>query len=335
MTPKENALAVLHHEKGEWVPIYLHDFLTAGFGPGAGPSFEKGSPTGGMDGFGVEWVMTSSGSSGLIPAPGKTIMDAETIQDWKKIVKFPDIAKFDWDAQASLELGVGDREHQVVEFGSGNGPFERLTAMMGFQEALLAMVLEPEATYEFMDAVAEWKFGVIEEVAKHYHPDLFTNYDDIATERGLFMSPDTYRKMIKPVDRKIYECAKSYGMIPVQHTCGLAEELVDDFIEIGVEAWTSVQPTNDIVGILKDHGDKLTVIGGYDTNGVAPEPDKALEPLIEEVHRCLDTYGDCGSYVFSGFFLMDTLDFGEIMKILGPMTDEASRYAHELAAASA
>lgn len=55
-------------------------------------------------------------------------------------------------------------------------------------------------------------------------------------------------------------------MIPIQHTCGKSDLIVQDMVDTGAEAWTAVQPTNDIRGILEMYGDRFCIIGGYDKN---------------------------------------------------------------------
>ena len=70
------------------------------------------------------------------------------------------------------------------------------------------------------------------------------------------MSREAYQTIIKPVHKRMYDAAAAFDMIPVQHTCGKAESIVEDMIEIGVKAWTSVQPTNDIETILQKYGDQ-------------------------------------------------------------------------------
>jgi hypothetical protein len=36
----------------------------------------------------------------------------------------------------------------------------------------------------------------------------------------------------------------------------LRDHLVQDFIDVGAQCWTSVQPTNDIVALQEQFGDK-------------------------------------------------------------------------------
>lgn len=326
MTPKENFLAALNHEKTEWIPSDITDAVAVGFGVGAGPAFEKGPTGGGPDGFGVNWVTPASGGGAPIPEPGRFILDPDTITDWKKIVHFPDLAKVDWEEISKAELAQGDPNTQLVDFGSGNGPFERLAAFMGFEGALMAMAEEPEACFDLMDAIADYKIDVAECVRKYYHADSFTNYDDIATQQCTFMSPDCYRKLIKPAHTKINKAVREMGMIPIQHTCGKADSLVKDFIETGVAAWTSVQPSNDICGILEKYGDRFCIMGGYDSNGIPGQPDASDEVVDAECRRCCDTYGKYPGYIFFGFRIANSLEPDAKMKVMMPVVIGSLKY---------
>jgi len=173
---KEDILKVLNHETPEHTPVYFVGIHDVGFASRPGPAFERGPAGGGYDGFGVRWVAPSSGGGAHIPAPGEFILT--DITRWKKDVHFPDLDKFNWEECAAKELQGCDRNEKAVDFGSGNGVFERLASLMGFEEALLAMAEEPEACNDFFTAVTNYKLKIIEKVNKYYNPDFFTNYDD-------------------------------------------------------------------------------------------------------------------------------------------------------------
>lgn len=334
LTPKENYLNAINHKKTEWTPVHIADCDVLGFGALPGPWIEKGPLGGGYDGFGIRWITPASGGGAPIPAPNEHIMDSETITDWQKIVKFPDLEAIDWQAMVDTEISMMpvDRTLKAIEFGCGNGVFERLAALMGFEEALMALAEEPEACNDLMTAITDYKIEFAKKVKQYYKPDLFTNYDDIATERGLFMSPATYRELIKPHHKRLNDAVRELGMIPVQHTCGYCEPLIEDIIETGAAVWTSVQPTNDIAGMQKKYGDKIVLMGGFDTNGAAGAADATLETRIAEVHRCFDEYGQQPGFIFFGFVLVNSLDPAEIGAQMMPIIQEAARYSHQLAA---
>lgn len=139
MNVRENYFAALAHKQTEFLPIYEAIHLKQ---IGFMDPFEKGGPTGGIDGFGVEWVPTDSADGAVVPTHKKIIM--EDILDWKEVVHFPDLDAIDWEAKAARDLEGFDRykEDRVFEYGMGNGHFERLCDLMGIANALCAMIEE-------------------------------------------------------------------------------------------------------------------------------------------------------------------------------------------------
>ena len=299
MTGKENYINCLLHKQTSWIPVEGEDLQYTGFEYN---TMEKGPFGGGKDGFGVEWVAPDSGGGTAIPKPGCFLLNEDMICEWKDVIKFPDPAAYHWEQDAKEQLEGVNREQMLVDYGDGNGPFERLAAFMGFENALIAMAEEPEAVEEVLTAITDFKLACLEYVAKYYRPDTYTLYDDVATQSCTFMSPETYRKLIKPQHTRIVKKVKELGMIPILHCCGHAEALVQDFMEEGFAAWASVQPCNDIAGILKSYGDRFCIAGGYDTNG---KPSMTKDPAVmrEEVKRCIDAYGNLPGYIFAGFIM--------------------------------
>jgi uroporphyrinogen-III decarboxylase len=238
-----------------------------------------------------------------MPVPREFIL--KDVTQWKKTISLPDVEGFDWQKFAEQEYALFNinRDTQVLHFLSTTGVWERIAALMGFEEAMIAMLEEPEACNELFTAITDYKIKVAEKAAKYYKADVFVYFDDIATERNLFMSPETYRTLIKPHHKRLSNAIKNFGMIPVQHTCGHAELCVEDYIETGADAWHMVQPSNDIAGILDKYGDKFSIEGGFDTTGKPGYPGASIEEVIAEVERCFRDYGDKKGFIFSGFLL--------------------------------
>lgn len=332
LTPRENYLNAWNHKETEWTPVHIADCAVVGFGAGPGPWIEKGPYGGGYDGFGVRWLTPSTGGGAAIPAPNEYVLDLDNLEDWRNIVKFPDLEAIDWKAEAEKEYAMYhvDRNNQAVEFGCGNGVFERLAALMGFENALISMVEEPEICYDLMEAITDYKIELAKKVKEYYNPDLFTNYDDIATERGPFMSAEVYRKLIKPHHKRLHKAVRELGMIPVQHTCGYCEPLIEDMIETGAAGWTAIQPTNDIVSMQQKYGDKFIFMGGYNSNGEPGLADATMETKINEIHRCIDVYGKDPSFVFFGFVLVNSLNPADIGAVMMPLVEEAVKYSRQI-----
>lgn len=228
-------------------------------------------------------------------------------------------------------LGTPDRDREIVDFGFGNGVFERAAALMGFQNILIAMAEDPEEVYAMMEAITDYKIKALDYIIDAYHPDTITYFDDCATERSLFMSPETYREIIKPHHKRFaQECLKR-GIIPLFHCCGHAEDIIEDMIDCGWAAWTSVQPSNDICHLIETYGDRIGFIGGYDSTGRAGRSDADHETVVKEVERCLDTYGKYHkAYTFFGFRYKDSLDPAVNGAVMGEIVGACMEYSFKL-----
>jgi hypothetical protein len=302
LSPKENYLRAPRHEETEYVPIL--DFSSPGSeaalcGILSPTDWGQGSADG-VDGYGVRWVTSDAALGGLIPEPGNFLL--KDITRWKNQVTIPDVSKYDWNKLAETEYAMFkiDREKQVLHFFANCGVWERLAALMSFEEAMIAVIEEPEVVYELMNAITDHKIRLAEIAAKLYRADVFINLDDIATAKNLFMFPDTFRSMIKPHWKRLHNAVKDLGMIPLQHICGHAELCIEDYIEAGAEGWNPIQPSNDIAALLDKYGDKFMFQGGYDTTGKPGRPDASVEEVKAEVERCFREYGKKKGYVFMG-----------------------------------
>jgi hypothetical protein len=301
---RENYLRALRHEETEYVP-----FLSLmGGGDTAltgvlSPLDEGNESTGFRDGFGVRWEASEAAGGARVPAPGEFIL--KDVTRWEKDITIPTVEQYDWQkfAEQEYDLFHIDRDKQVLYFLSTNGVWERLAALMGFEEAMIALMEEPEACNGLFTAITDYKIHLAEKAATYYHADVFIHFDDIATERNLFMSPETYRKLIKPHHKRLCDAIKNFGMFPVQHTCGFAESCVEDYIETGAVAWNSIQPRNDIAGLLAKYGDKFSFEGGFDTTGKPGYPNASVEEVIAEVERCFREYGGRKGYIFMPILL--------------------------------
>ncbi len=317
---KEEYLNVLTCKKSCDVPFYSPPYRAP---VGSGDPFESGPAGGGLDGFGVWWDVTPEGA---IPSSRSFLL--EDICDWEKVVHFPDLDSIDWNAKSEKDLANWNPENQVVEYAMYNSHFQRLTALMGFENGLCAMVEEPEACSGFMEAFTEYRLAYVRKIAEHYHPDVICNYDDVATVRGTFMSRAAYQELIKPWHKIVNDEIKRYGIIPIQHCCGKAESLIEDFIDEGAQCWCSVQPENDIAAALQSYGDVISICGGYDTTKVAGLINFTEYDIRKEVDETIDRYARYGSFILGNMTLMAGPGFTkqEIGRIIA---DEALGYGKD------
>jgi hypothetical protein len=301
LSPRENYLRALRHEETEYVPFNpmlssAGDAVLVGV---LNPFEHANESTGFRDGFGVRWEASESTAGQRLPAPGEFIL--KDVTRWKKDIAIPDVEQYDWQKSAEQETAQFNinRDKQVVCFVSSAGVWLRIAALMGFEEAMVALVEEPDACNDLFAAITDYKVRLAEKAATYYKADVFMNFDDIATERNLFMSPETYRKLIKPHHKRLNDAVKNLGMIPVQHTCGYAETCVEDYIDTGAASWNCIQPRNDIAGLLDRYGDRFSLEGGFDSVGKPGYSGASVAEVVAEVERCFRDYGNKKGYIFA------------------------------------
>ena len=321
MTRRENMLAIYRHEKHD----HIGSFADLGHVGGDAEEFENGQAggSGGKDWFGMEWSRTASGFGGGTPSPGKVMLPDVT--EWKKYVHFPDISKYDWEAQARAQLPKVNRAEQLVDYGCWNGPFLRLVDMMTMVEGLCALLEEPEACEELLSAITDYRIETLPYIRKYFDPDVITLYDDFAHERGLFVSPETYRDLIAPQHRRWSEAVRSYGSIPYMYVCGKPAQVVSSFIDEGFDAWQIVQPENDLVGLQAEVADRLAFLGCMDMQAKWIEPGyiPTEEDLRAKVREAIDKYGPGGNVAILGMIAHPAVD---VLSSKNIMHDEVVRY---------
>jgi hypothetical protein len=209
----------------------------------------------GTDWWGVKWKREDS--IGAVTPDHTQPPVLEDITQWKEVLKFPDLESWPWHKVEEIDkVSEIDRENQVFEMMFVNGPFERLHMLMGFENALVSLLTEPEAVTEFLDAFMEWKLRLMDKVKEHYNPDVLMFHDDWGTQKTMFFSPDLWREIFKPQIQKAVDHCKKLGMIFEMHSCGKIEEIVPDFVEMGISAWQGME-INDVPKLKAQTGGKL------------------------------------------------------------------------------
>ena len=124
-----------------------------------------------------------------------------------------------------------DREDHVTLCTLINGPFERTTTLMTFEDCLVNAISEPEEFKALIDALCDYRIEIIEHLAEYVKPDVINLHDDWGTSTNMMLSPDLWREVIKPGTKRIYDRCHELGIIVGQHSCGHIEEIVGEILD--------------------------------------------------------------------------------------------------------
>jgi len=153
-------------------------------------------------------------------------------------------------------------------FGSVCENFEYVWRCIGTENALLWMVLEPEAFETFIRRIGEFNVELAKAQIEASNGRLSGMYiwGDIAYRNGMLFSPEIWRRMFKPTIAQIIEECKKAGLMVVYHGDGDATVIFEDFIEIGLQGYhpLEVKANLDVVDIKERFGNRLAFVGNID-----------------------------------------------------------------------
>ncbi len=171
-------------------------------------------------------------------------------------------------------------------------------SLMGFENALMALVEDPEEVEAYMKAAFDWKIKYVQKIAKYYDVDVINEHDDYGAADRMFMRPELWREIIKPHLKRLVDATHECGLIYQHHSCGYVEPILPDMAEIGVDAIDTLQACNTHLPELKRQlGDRLTFCGGFDNQHVLDVAGVTPEKIQAEYDRVIDSLAPGGSYV--------------------------------------
>jgi uroporphyrinogen decarboxylase len=186
----------------------------------------------------------------------------------------------------------------------GGGIFEQPARTMGLENFLMALVTEPRFADRLMDQITEIYIescnNYLEQVGEYLQ--VFTYWDDVSGQDGWLISPDIYRKMIKPKQRRLLEAIRSKTDAKVYyHGCGAVYDLIPDLIELGFDILNPVQVSArgmDTKRLKQAYGQDIVFWGGgVDTQRALPFGTPA--DVADEVKRRIDDLAPGGGFVFA------------------------------------
>lgn len=175
--------------------------------------------------------------------------------------------------------------------------------LRGFEDWYLDCALHPDLSELLYDSILEINIASARMILKEVGDlvDVVVTADDIGDQRGTIVSPAMYRRLIKPRHARYFdEIHRLTSARILFHTCGSVVDVLEDLIEIGVDALNPVQVSArgmDTRALKAKAGKKLAFWGGIDTHDVLP---RGTRSQVEgEVRRRIEELGRGGGYVLA------------------------------------
>jgi len=153
-------------------------------------------------------------------------------------------------------------------YGSMIEVAECLTRLIGQENALLWIGLYPDRMARIISRIgahyAACAQGAMEAAAGLL--DGFVIWGDVAYARAMLFSPSYWREHFRPWVQAITDTAHAHGLPVIYHGCGNVRAILEDFIEIGVDAYNPLEAKAglDVVALRREYGHRLAFCGNSD-----------------------------------------------------------------------
>jgi uroporphyrinogen decarboxylase len=175
--------------------------------------------------------------------------------------------------------------------------------LMGMEETLIAMHTAPKIIEAIISNVERFLLEYSQRLigATKGLVDIFYLGDDFAGQTGMLISPESWRRFLKPSYKKIIDLAKGHGLKVWFHSCGTFRPVLPDLIDIGIDVWETVQahlPGNEPEALKRENGREITFFGGISTQYTLPFG--TPEQVRAEVRERIRVLGEGGGYICGG-----------------------------------
>ena len=167
-------------------------------------------------------------------------------------------------------------DYAVIATTVDSGFFERAWYICGWERFFTGILAEQDFVVALLEKVCSIQMQRWDSFLKEagQYADVIAVGDDLAIHTSPVISPDLYRKIAKPIQKKFFRFLKERTDAKIlYHTCGNISPLIDDLIEIGVDALNPVQVSAvdmDSKLLNERFGGKICFWGGIDTQQVLP-----------------------------------------------------------------
>ena len=216
----------------------------------------------------------------------------------------PSWADLPWEELAEYAKNLREKEDKFLVGTFQGHIFQASQFLRGWGEFMLDLAMRPAFAEALMDRITEAHMRAFERYADTVgrYVDVIEVADDLGMQDALWMSPETYRKHVKPYHAKLYRFIKEKcDAYLLMHSDGALYPIIPDLIEIGVDILNPIQYTAkdmELARVKKEFGDDLCFWGvGVDPQTILPFG--TPKEVSDEVKRNIDIMAYGGGFIFS------------------------------------
>lgn len=320
LSHRENWLRAVEFRGPEWIPcsvgfapivwktyrddlvkiILDHPRLFPGFQPEHANFFDEMPPVYRQgeyyrDNWGCLWYNEQEGLEGQVVE--------HPLADWSALETYrpPDVetkterGDMDWEAaRRSVEQA---RAAGHLTWGNAERLFDRLYFLRGFENLMIDIATDDPHLPRLIQMLTEHELALINKWLE-IGVDVMSFHTDIGTQKALMISPEKFRRYIKPMFMTLFQTCRQAGTHVYLSSDGHLLEIVDDLIECGVSVHDPQLRANTLEGIVRAYKGRLCANVDLDRQSFA-----FLTPagIRDQVKQVIDAMADPrGGLMISG-----------------------------------
>jgi uroporphyrinogen decarboxylase len=308
----DNATAEAYSGKVSELPLIMgHDLLVAWHGIATSYYAEESEEYTCEWGIGWKWVDIPGGRYTEIAR--RPLADERALDSWS-----PPDPKEEWRYDSARTL-IADRgaTHAIV----GGMPctlFEAAWYLRGYPEFLTDLMVNRDFAHSLLDKLYDFQLVTGEKLAS-LGVDIIWLGDDFGTQHSLIVSPAVWREFFKPRYARLIEAFRRIrpGVKIAYHSDGNIEQLIPEYMEIGVDILNAVQPKSmDPAHLKRRFGDRLSFWGTIDIQETMPFGTPA--DVENEVKLRIQTVGPNGGLILGpSHNIQPDVPLGNVLALYG------------------
>lgn len=180
------------------------------------------------------------------------------------------------------------------------GFLDKASFLMGMSGFFMTMAVKPAMAHSIIDNLLRIHRDIyslfLDEVGPYVQ--IVETGDDLGAQENLLISPEMYRKFIKPADRELFSLIskKAPDAKIFKHSDGAIFEIIPDLIEIGVDILNPVQTSArgmNAQGLKKAFGNEISFHGSLESM------ETSQNNAVKELKERIDTLAPNGGFIVS------------------------------------
>lgn len=299
--------------------LLFPDFKTEGEPEPELAPFERAGPPY-IDAWGCTWETTDDGITGAVTS--------HPLADWDEFERFvppdPDLTNgvvdIDWvEIKNKIRAAETNGKYYVGSLEHGHA-FQRLSYLRGYEKLLLDMADDESRLWRLIETVETFSAEIVRRyldlgVGMMRYPE------DLGMQVGPMLSPDHFRRYIKPMYERLMAPAREAGCLVHMHSDGDIRELAGDITISGVDVLNLQDLVNGIDWVVANLKGKICIDIDLDRQQITRfgTPEQIDDLIREEVEKLGSPQG--------GLMMIYGLYPGVPIRNVEAVMDSMERYA--------